>query len=184
MANPSCPRPQSPIFCSTFHSAVNATRLGAGTAGSHFAYYTVVGVESAGANIEALNLTQMLLKDCPLCSSADDYLRHPRNGALPDGSVLQNSFDAALLYPPCPFSWVRLSVYSLASTNRKALFDLSIAGPLAGFVVTLPLLIWGLAHSTVVPLPAQPGMLNPDALNLTTVLVALQQAGARHSVDR
>lgn len=36
--------------------------------------------------------------------------------------------------------------------NRKALFDVSIAGPLAGFIVTLPLLMWGLAHSTVVPL--------------------------------
>ena len=36
--------------------------------------------------------------------------------------------------------------------NRKALFDISIAGPLAGFVVTLPILLWGLAHSTVVPL--------------------------------
>jgi len=27
---PFCPRPQSPIFCSTFHSAVNATRLALG----------------------------------------------------------------------------------------------------------------------------------------------------------
>jgi len=95
-------------------------------------------------------------------------------------------FDRCPTLSPCPFSWVRLSVYSnaLASTNRKALFDLSIAGPLAGFVVTLPLLIWGLAHSTVVPLPAQPGMLNPDALNLTVLSGAAQQAGARHSVDR
>jgi membrane-associated protease RseP (regulator of RpoE activity) len=49
--------------------------------------------------------------------------------------------------------------------NRKALFDISVAGPLAGFIVTLPLLIWGLAHSTVVPLPAQSGNLNPEALN-------------------
>jgi len=69
-----------------------------------------------------------------------------------------------------PFSWVRLGVYSNArqfSANRKALFDLSIAGPLAGFVVTLPLLIWGLAFFTVVPPATRPGMLNPDALNLT-----------------
>jgi len=78
-----------------------------------------------------------------------------------------------------PFSWVRLSVYSNAPVpNRKALFDL-IAGPLAGFVVTLPLLIWGLAHSTVVPLPAQPGMLNPDALNPNYSFLAAQQAGAQ-----
>jgi membrane-associated protease RseP (regulator of RpoE activity) len=49
--------------------------------------------------------------------------------------------------------------------NRKALFDVSIAGPLAGFVVTLPVLMWGLTHSTVVPLSTKAGMLNPEALN-------------------
>jgi membrane-associated protease RseP (regulator of RpoE activity) len=51
--------------------------------------------------------------------------------------------------------------------HRKALFDVSIAGPIAGFVATLPLLIWGLAHSQVVPLPSgeKTGLLNPDALN-------------------
>lgn len=49
--------------------------------------------------------------------------------------------------------------------NRKALFDVSIAGPLAGFVATLPLIIWGLANSTLVPLNDKTGLLNPDALN-------------------
>jgi membrane-associated protease RseP (regulator of RpoE activity) len=58
--------------------------------------------------------------------------------------------------------------------NRKALFDVSIAGPLAGFVVTLPVLMWGLAHSTVVPLPTQPRMLDPNALNPSySLLLAL-----------
>lgn len=50
--------------------------------------------------------------------------------------------------------------------NRKALFDVSIAGPLAGFVVTIPILIWGLANSRVVPLPENPQeILNPNALS-------------------
>ncbi|HIK07326.1 MAG TPA: site-2 protease family protein [Trichormus sp. M33_DOE_039] len=49
--------------------------------------------------------------------------------------------------------------------NRKALFDVSIAGPIAGFIATLPLIIWGLAHSTIVPLSDRTGLLNPDALN-------------------
>jgi membrane-associated protease RseP (regulator of RpoE activity) len=49
--------------------------------------------------------------------------------------------------------------------NRKALFDIGIAGPLAGFVVTIPLLIWGLAHSQVVPLSDASGLLNFDSLN-------------------
>jgi len=55
--------------------------------------------------------------------------------ALPDGSVLQNSFDAALLYPPCPFLGTFGAFIQMRSLvpNRKALFDLSIAGPLAGF---------------------------------------------------
>lgn len=44
--------------------------------------------------------------------------------------------------------------------NRRALFDVGIAGPLAGFVVTLPLLLWGLAHSTPVPLGDESGLLN------------------------
>ncbi|MTJ06779.1 site-2 protease family protein [Anabaena sp. UHCC 0204] len=49
--------------------------------------------------------------------------------------------------------------------HRKALFDVSIAGPLAGFIVTIPLLLWGLAHSEIVALPEKIGMLNPNALN-------------------
>lgn len=36
--------------------------------------------------------------------------------------------------------------------NRRALFDIGIAGPLSGLVVSLPILFWGLAHSTVVPI--------------------------------
>ena len=58
--------------------------------------------------------------------------------------------------------------------HRKALFDVSIAGPLAGFIVTIPLLVWGLAHSEIVALPEKTGMLNPNALNPKySVLLAL-----------
>lgn len=49
--------------------------------------------------------------------------------------------------------------------NRKALFDVGIAGPLAGFVVTVPLLIWGLAHSSVVPLSDVSRLFNFESLN-------------------
>jgi membrane-associated protease RseP (regulator of RpoE activity) len=49
--------------------------------------------------------------------------------------------------------------------NRKALFDVGIAGPLLGFAVALPLLIWGLAHSTLVTLPATPDLLNFQAFD-------------------
>ena len=37
--------------------------------------------------------------------------------------------------------------------NRKSLFDISIAGPIAGLTIALPLLIWGLGQSSVVPFP-------------------------------
>lgn len=49
--------------------------------------------------------------------------------------------------------------------NRKALFDISIARPIAGFIATLPFLLWGLAHSELVPLSEKAGLLNPDGLN-------------------
>jgi membrane-associated protease RseP (regulator of RpoE activity) len=49
--------------------------------------------------------------------------------------------------------------------NRKALFDVGIAGPLAGFVVTIPLLIWGLAHSSVVQLSEASRLFNFESLN-------------------
>jgi len=42
-------------------------------------------------------------------------------------------------------------------TSRRALFDVGVAGPIAGFVVCLPVLAWGLAHSQVVPFQPKPG---------------------------
>ncbi len=49
--------------------------------------------------------------------------------------------------------------------HRKALFDVGIAGPLAGFIVTVPILIWGLAHSSVVSLSNPSGLLTFESLN-------------------
>jgi membrane-associated protease RseP (regulator of RpoE activity) len=49
--------------------------------------------------------------------------------------------------------------------HRKALFDIGIAGPLAGFIITIPLLVWGLSHSEVVPLSDASGLLNFESLN-------------------
>ena len=42
-------------------------------------------------------------------------------------------------------------------TSRRALFDVGVAGPIAGFVVSLPVLWWGLAHSHIVPYHPRPG---------------------------
>lgn len=58
--------------------------------------------------------------------------------------------------------------------HRKALFDVGIAGPLAGLVVTIPILIWGLMHSTVVPIPDKQEGLPFDAMNpASSVLLSL-----------
>jgi membrane-associated protease RseP (regulator of RpoE activity) len=40
--------------------------------------------------------------------------------------------------------------------TRRALVDIGAAGPLAGLVVALPFLVWGLAHSQVVDVPEVP----------------------------
>jgi membrane-associated protease RseP (regulator of RpoE activity) len=38
--------------------------------------------------------------------------------------------------------------------TRNALVDIGAAGPLAGFVVAVPILVWGYAHAQVIDLPA------------------------------
>ncbi len=58
--------------------------------------------------------------------------------------------------------------------NRKALFDVSIAGPIAGFLASLPLLIWGLNNSQVVPIEEKVRAFSIDALNPSqSILIAL-----------
>jgi membrane-associated protease RseP (regulator of RpoE activity) len=49
--------------------------------------------------------------------------------------------------------------------HRKALFDVAIAGPLGGLIITLPILWWGLGHSTVVPMPETTNLLQFDSLD-------------------
>ncbi len=51
--------------------------------------------------------------------------------------------------------------------HRKALFDVGVIGALAGFAIAIPLLYWGLSHSTVVALPQKTGagLLSFEALN-------------------
>ncbi|MEM9004294.1 MAG: site-2 protease family protein [Cyanobacteria bacterium P01_F01_bin.86] len=56
---------------------------------------------------------------------------------------------------PMPFLFGTLGAFIQVRSpvpNRRALFDVGIAGPLAGLVVSIPLLLWGLAHSEVIAL--------------------------------
>ena len=49
--------------------------------------------------------------------------------------------------------------------NRKALFDVGVTGPLAGLLVSLPILIWGLAQSTIVPLTDESQLFSFESVN-------------------
>lgn len=72
--------------------------------------------------------------------------------------------------------------------NRKALFDVGIAGPLSGLLVTIPILLWGLAHSTPVELTEQSGILNFDSFNpsasLLIVFLSKLALGSGLAVDQ
>ena len=57
--------------------------------------------------------------------------------------------------------------------NRRALFDVGIAGPLSGLVVSLPILLWGLAHSTIVPLGEQSQLFTFEALDPSRSVIVL-----------
>ncbi|MGK7954995.1 MAG: site-2 protease family protein [Crocosphaera sp.] len=51
--------------------------------------------------------------------------------------------------------------------HRKALFDVAVAGPLGGFMIALPLLLWGISLSELVPMPTaeNASLLNIEALD-------------------
>jgi membrane-associated protease RseP (regulator of RpoE activity) len=69
---------------------------------------------------------------------------------------------------PQPFPVGTIGGYLLKRSpipNRKALFDMGVSGALAGLIVTIPILLWGLMHSELAALPAKPGILTIEALN-------------------
>jgi membrane-associated protease RseP (regulator of RpoE activity) len=86
---------------------------------------------------------------------------------------------------PIPFFLGTLGAYIQIRSpipNRKVLFDLNVAGPIAGFLITVPLLIWGLAHSAIVPLEESSGIFsihsfNPSFSFLLTLLSKIALGG-------
>ncbi len=59
--------------------------------------------------------------------------------------------------------------------TRRALFDVGIAGPIAGFVVLVPLAVYGVAHSYVVQLPRAVSLQGGYELGDPLLLTLLQQ---------
>ncbi len=56
-------------------------------------------------------------------------------------------------FPPAIFAGT-LGAYTQKRSpvpHRKALFDIAISGVVTGLVITIPILLWGLAHSEIVP---------------------------------
>ncbi|OKH27718.1 site-2 protease family protein [Chroogloeocystis siderophila] len=129
---------------------------------------TIVGVEIAGANITTLSSDpSVLLQGLPYSLALMTILGIHELGHY--SAARYYKIRATLPYfIPVPFFLGTFGAFIQMRSpvpNRKALFDVSIAGPLAGFIATIPFLVWGLANSTIVPLPEQPSLFDPSALN-------------------
>jgi membrane-associated protease RseP (regulator of RpoE activity) len=71
----------------------------------------------------------------------------------------RHNVDASLPYflpAPIPLTGTIGAVIRIKEPfpSTRALFDIGVAGPIAGFVVLLPFLYWGLGHSTIARAPA------------------------------
>ncbi len=129
---------------------------------------TIAGVEIAGHTLEQLQgNASLLLKGLPYslgiitilgCHELSHYfaaLRYKISVTLPH-------------FIPIPFFLGTFGAFIQMKSpvpNRKALFDVAIAGPLGGLLVTLPLLLWGLSLSTPVDIDPKSSLLSFDALN-------------------
>ncbi|MEG4575643.1 site-2 protease family protein [Microcoleus sp. N3A4] len=147
---------------------------------------TIVGSQIAGVTEKALQSNpSMLLQGLPYSLALIAIL-----GIHESGHYLAARFykirTTLPYFIPIPFFLGTFGAFIQIRSpipNRRALFDVSIAGPLAGLVATVPLLIWGLNHSTIVPLSDKSGMLNfesftPNFSLLMTLLSKLTLGGA------
>lgn len=74
--------------------------------------------------------------------------------------------------------------------NRKVLFDMGFVGSMAGIVMAIPLLLWGLAHSEAIPATDESGLFNiqsfdPKASFLIALLgkVAIQDLSTTQALN-
>ncbi|NET48730.1 MAG: site-2 protease family protein [Merismopedia sp. SIO2A8] len=58
--------------------------------------------------------------------------------------------------------------------NRKVLFDMGFVGPVVGALMTFPILLWGLSHSTLIASPEESGLFNIASFDpKASLLIAL-----------
>ncbi len=147
---------------------------------------TLVGARMAGVTEQALQANpSVLLQGLPYSLALITFL-----GIHESGHYLAARFykirTTLPYFIPIPFFLGTFGAFIQMRSpipNRRALFDISIAGPLAGLVAAVPLLIWGLVRSTIVPLSDKSGMLNFDSFSpkfslLVTLLSKLTLGGA------
>ena len=129
---------------------------------------TIAGIEMAGFTLEQLQsepeiLTQGLLYSIPLLSI---IVIHELGHYFATAAY---KIKCTLPYViPIPFFLGTLGAFVQRRSpipHRRALFDIAIAGPLVGFIVTLPLLFWGLTQSQIVPLEEVNHLFHFEAIN-------------------
>ncbi|MBE9134507.1 site-2 protease family protein [Tychonema sp. LEGE 07196] len=147
---------------------------------------TIVGSQIAGVTEKVLQSNpSMLLRGLPYSLALITILAFHESGHY----LAARFYKIRTTLPyfiPIPFFLGTLGAFIQMRSpipHRRALFDISIAGPFTGLVATVPLLIWGLQHSTIVPLSEKSGMLNFDSFSpnfslLMTLLSKLTLGGA------
>jgi Predicted membrane-associated Zn-dependent proteases 1 len=147
---------------------------------------TIVGAQIAGVSEKVLQSNPLMLtKGLPYALALITILGIHESGHYL-AAVFYRIRTTLPYFIPVPFFLGTFGAFIQMRSpvpNRRALFDISIAGPLAGLVATVPLLIWGLYHSTIVPLSQKSGMsnfesFNPDFSLLMTLLSKLTLGGA------
>jgi membrane-associated protease RseP (regulator of RpoE activity) len=129
---------------------------------------TVAGIELEGFTLEQIQsqpeiLTQGFLYSIPLLSI---LTTHELGHYL---AAIGYKISCTLPYViPLPFFLGTLGAFVQKRSpipHRRALFDIAIAGPIAGLLVTLPILFWGLTQSEVVSLAEKSNLFDFEALD-------------------
>jgi membrane-associated protease RseP (regulator of RpoE activity) len=129
---------------------------------------TLYGVEISGQPVEKLTDASQLLAGLPYGLGIIAILGiHELTHYLAAISYkIRTTLPYFIPFPPFFLGTVGAFIQMRSPIpNRKALFDIAIAGPLGGFVVTVPILLWGLSLSTVVPPTDDTSLLNFQALD-------------------
>ncbi|MEM8778982.1 MAG: site-2 protease family protein [Cyanobacteria bacterium P01_G01_bin.49] len=149
---------------------------------------TVIGTEMAGISLENLSDNpSFLLQGLPYSLGLITILGiHELSHYL-----MAVRYKVATTLPyfiPIPFFLGTFGAFIQMKSpvpHRKALFDVALAGPLAGFMATIPLLLWGISLSEVVPIPMEEEshLFNFEALDprfsfLFAVLVKVMLSGS------